>query len=327
MQNIASGYPQPPPAPQPDFAALGRAASSRKVAAPHRKAGAAAAAAHSHPAPAAAAAAGYSRSPMAQARRLCTSEDCPMAAMLEAMPNLCELEPPKSEQREPTADDRILLQRYEAVRPYADSVWGPASWTALEADILSLPERLDAHEFCLFKIYLALRARYLSCSACALHFEKAIKAMPNDAVHRTRAGLLKWLCDVHNDVNRRKQREPLSQDAVLEALNAKAAVKAGAHASFGSASGARPYSPGTAAGAAAAAKCGCGARSLEGLGDDNSPASAAAALALPAAPSSVLVPAAVLAGILLLAALASAARMLWWSRRSSRPRSRPSPRG
>jgi len=161
---------------------------------------------------------------VAAARRICTSDDCPMAAMLEAMPHLCDLEPPRSEQKKPDPEEAAMLQRYEAVKPYSDKIWGPASWTALEADILSLPERLDAHEYCLFKIYLALRARYLSCSACAIHFEKALKAMPNDAVHRTRAGLLRWLCGVHNEVNKRKQRQPLAEDEILAILNGKAAV-------------------------------------------------------------------------------------------------------
>jgi hypothetical protein len=147
-----------------------------------------------------------------------------MAAMLEAMPHLCDLEPPRSEQKKPDPEEAAMLQRYEAVKPYSDKIWGPASWTALEADILSLPERLDAHEYCLFKIYLALRARYLSCSACAMHFEKALKAMPNDAIHRTRAGLLRWLCGVHNEVNKRKQRQPLAEDEILAILNGKAAV-------------------------------------------------------------------------------------------------------
>jgi hypothetical protein len=159
--------------------------------------------------------------PAVQARHICTSEDCPMARMLEAIPNLCELEPPKCTQPQVAAEDRALLAAYGAIRPYHDSVWGPASWTALEADILSLPDELDEHEFCMFRIYLALRARYLSCAACALHFEAAIKAMPNDAVHRTRAGLLRWLCGVHNDVNRRKQRAPLPEREILDLLRAK----------------------------------------------------------------------------------------------------------
>lgn len=159
--------------------------------------------------------------PAAQARHICTSQDCPMARMLEAIPNLCELEPPKCTQAPVADEDKALLASYAAIRPYHDSVWGPASWTALESDILSLPDEVDEHEFCMFRVYLALRARYLACSACALHFEAAIKAMPNDAVHRTRAGLLRWLCGVHNDVNRRKRRAPLPETEILDLLRAK----------------------------------------------------------------------------------------------------------
>lgn len=158
----------------------------------------------------------------AQARRICTSEDCPMARMLEAMPTLCQLEPPKSAQPSVPPMTQVMLEQYAEVRPYSDKIWGPASWTALEADILSLPDTLDEHEFCLFRVYLALRARYLSCSACAMHFEAALKAMPNDGVHRTRAGLLRWLCAVHNDVNRRKQRAPLPEREILNLLRGKA---------------------------------------------------------------------------------------------------------
>jgi hypothetical protein len=195
----------------------------------------------------------------------------------------------------------MLLQRYESVRPYADTVWGPASWTALEADILSLPEKLDAHEFCLFKIYLALRARYLSCSACAIHFEKAIKAMPNDAVHRTRAGLLRWLCAVHNDVNKRKQREPLPESEILDILNAKAAVKAGATDPHRRQVGAPP---GDASHDALSSPATMNAGSMR---EEPQPRTAS---------STILVPAAALAGILLLAALASAARMLYSSKKT-----------
>lgn len=161
------------------------------------------------------------------ARRLCTSEECPMAQILESMPHLCEPEPPRAQQPALTDEDRAALARFEAVRPYGDSVWGPAAWTALQADILSLPRELDTHEFCMFKVYLALRARYLPCGACALHFEKALRQMPNHASMRTRAGLLRWITTVQNDVNRRKQREPLDQDAVIAALDAKAAAAAG----------------------------------------------------------------------------------------------------
>lgn len=242
---------------------------------------------------------------MAAARRICTSEDCPMATMLEAMPNLCDLEPPRSEQQPPSAEERALLTRYEAVKPYSDKVWGPASWTALEADILSLPEKLDAHEFCLFKIYLALRARYLSCSACAIHFERALKAMPNDTVHRTRAGLLRWLCGVHNDVNRRKQRQPMPEDEILAHMNEKAAVPNDEdedHTRHVTKARSEALSS-----AGACPSCSAHARLTP----------AAAAAVSSGSPPLLLTVAGVLAAALLLGALASSARMLSWGKRAS----------
>jgi hypothetical protein len=160
------------------------------------------------------------------ARSICTSEQCPMAQILQAMPHLCAPEPPREAQPPVAEEDRQMLARFAEVRPYADSVWGPAAWTALQADILSLPRELDAHEFCMFKVYLALRARYLPCSACALHFERHLRKMPNHATMRTRAGLLRWLTTVHNDVNRRKQRIPLPETQILDILHAKAAMRA-----------------------------------------------------------------------------------------------------
>lgn len=160
------------------------------------------------------------------ARSTCTSEQCPMAQILQAMPHLCAPEPPREAQPAVSEEDRAALARFAAVKPYADTVWGPAAWTALQADILSLPKELDAHEFCMFKVYLALRARYLPCSACALHFERHLREMPNHATMRTRAGLLRWLTTVQNDVNRRKQRQPLPEDEVLAKLREKAARRA-----------------------------------------------------------------------------------------------------
>jgi len=149
-----------------------------------------------------------------------------MAQILQAMPHLCAPEPPHEAQPAVSEEDRAALSRFAAVKPYGDNVWGPAAWTALQADILSLPKELDAHEFCMFKVYLALRARYLPCSACALHFERHLREMPNHATMRTRAGLLRWLTTVQNDVNRRKQRAALPEDEILAKLQEKAARRA-----------------------------------------------------------------------------------------------------
>lgn len=150
-----------------------------------------------------------------------------MSQLLHAMPSLCEPPPPLCHAKRQVVDpkEQAELASFAEVKAYPDSVWGPAKWTALESEILSLPEEIDQSEFCMFKTYLALNARYLPCSNCSRHFAEHIASMPNDKQIRTRAGMLKWLTMVHNDVNRRKHRELLSHEEIIETLNQKSQKK------------------------------------------------------------------------------------------------------
>lgn len=160
-------------------------------------------------------------------RSICTSDQCPMSQLLHAMPSLCEPPPPLCHAKQTAVDPETQAQMadFAKVGAYPDSVWGPAKWTALQSEILSLPEEIDQHEFCMFKTYLALNARYLPCSNCSRHFAEHLANMPNTREMRTRAGLLRWLTSVHNDVNRRKHREPLTHQQIVAVLNDKAAQK------------------------------------------------------------------------------------------------------
>jgi preprotein translocase subunit SecG len=150
-----------------------------------------------------------------------------MSQLLHAMPSLCEPPPPLCHAKQTVVDPETQAQLadFGKVGAYPDSVWGPAKWTALQSEILSLPEEIDQHEFCTFKTYLALNARYLPCTNCSRHFAEHLANMPNTREMRTRAGLLRWLTDVHNDVNRRKHRELLTHQQIVAVLNDKAAQK------------------------------------------------------------------------------------------------------
>lgn len=261
---------------------------------------------------------------LAHARRICTSDECPMAQIMESMPFLCEPEPPKAEQTPPTAADAAILSSFEKVKPYSDAVWGPAAWTSLQADILTLPKKIDAHEFCMFKIYLALRARYLPCSSCAIHFERHLKEMPNDATHRTRAGLLRWLTNVHNDVNRRKQRQKISEEEIVAILEGKAAIR-GEHEESSSSgesssgeegsSGEESDGPGGDDDTSNASFTNRQVRDMEANRPDGNspPASTPTSLAAKPSQTTVLVVVGVVGALLLLVGLGSATRMLSYS--------------
>jgi hypothetical protein len=154
------------------------------------------------------------------------SRTCDVVA--KAIPNLCEpLPQARVSQALPTPQEKAELAKFHEVKAYRDKVWGPALWTALEAMILSMPNSLDEQEFCSFKLYLALSARYMPCENCGRHFTQHLVDMPNTIAMRTRAGLIKWLTDVKNDVNRRNGKPILSVDEIVNLLSEKG--KGGEH--------------------------------------------------------------------------------------------------
>lgn len=149
-------------------------------------------------------------------------------AVTKALPNLCEpLPAARVSIPLPSPEEKALLAKFHDVKAYRDRVWGPALWTALEAMVLSLPNSLDEQEFCSFKLYLALSARYMPCENCGRHFTQHLAAMPNTLTIRTRAGVLKWLTDVKNDVNRRNSKPILGPDEIVTVLTEKGKGESG----------------------------------------------------------------------------------------------------
>jgi hypothetical protein len=164
---------------------------------------------------------------LSNVRSICTSDQCPMSQLLHAMPSLCEPPPSQCHSKRQVVEPKVLaeLEDFAKIKAYEGSVWGPAKWTALESEILTLPEEIDQHEFCMFKTYLALNARYLPCGNCSRHFAEHLANMPNTKEIRTRAGLLRWLTMVHNDVNKRKHAPILSHAQIIATLEDKAQKK------------------------------------------------------------------------------------------------------
>lgn len=143
-------------------------------------------------------------------------------AVTKALPNLCEPLPANRVSIPlPSPEEKAVLAKFHDVKAYRDRVWGPAMWTSLEANILSMPNSLSEQEFCSFKLFLALTARYMPCENCGRHFTQHLASMPNTLTIRTRAGLLKWLTDVKNDVNRRNNKVILNTDQIVAVLSEK----------------------------------------------------------------------------------------------------------
>lgn len=148
--------------------------------------------------------------------------------MFRAHPHLCD--PIPCDPVSPPDQDIARAKDFAELRPYEISSWADAWWRTLDSAARSLPDELDEHEFCTFKLFLMLSARYLPCGDCSTHFERAVSEIPNNALSRTRGGLLMWLSDTQSNVRRRQGRETLSHDEIIAAMNARASGGAAAAA-------------------------------------------------------------------------------------------------
>lgn len=79
--------------------------------------------------------------------------------------------------------------------------WGPQYWRVMHSVAFWYPtdptndQKQSAHAF-----YSALR-QLLPCAACRAHYEQILIVRPLDRAVQNRMSLVRWVIDVHNDVN------------------------------------------------------------------------------------------------------------------------------
>jgi hypothetical protein len=164
----------------------------------------------------------------AHADTICTSPSCPIGSLLHHNPGLCA---PLDESK-PLEADASLYDALHELPPYATSVWGP-EWIATENAILGMSDEISESDFCLFRVYLSLKARFMTCPNCQRHFRAALDAMPNDRLIRTRAGLLVWWTRLHNEVNARRHQHVHAPHEIIHGMRTRALDEARVTVSIG----------------------------------------------------------------------------------------------
>lgn len=92
-------------------------------------------------------------------------------------------------------------------------IWGSQAWHMIHCVALNYPENpteLDKQKYLGF--FNAL-ADTLPCEICGQHFKKEMEKRPPDL--KDRESLFNWTVDVHNAVNKRNGKRPLSYTEAL----------------------------------------------------------------------------------------------------------------
>ncbi|KZF21806.1 hypothetical protein L228DRAFT_239748 [Xylona heveae TC161] len=80
---------------------------------------------------------------------------------------------------------------------------GRSSWTLLHTISASYPEKANTTEQSEMKQFLSLFGKFYPCWICASDFQSWMTKKGNEPRVEGREGLGKWMCEAHNEVNRK----------------------------------------------------------------------------------------------------------------------------
>jgi hypothetical protein len=81
--------------------------------------------------------------------------------------------------------------------------WGPQAWHTLHVVAHSWPRSPSDDDREAMRAFLVLFARHLPCPVCRRHFQALLERSLDDAALASRASLVAFLNDAHNEVNAR----------------------------------------------------------------------------------------------------------------------------
>lgn len=101
-------------------------------------------------------------------------------------------------------------------------VWGPDAWTFLHSITLKYPDNPSITEKINYKQFFESLQNVLPCDSCCNHYKQNLRKHPlTEYVMSSRQQLIKWLIDIHNEVNIANGKPVLSYTQVLDIYKKK----------------------------------------------------------------------------------------------------------
>lgn len=97
------------------------------------------------------------------------------------------------------------------------TVWGPEAWTFLHSITLKYPDNPTITDKINYKQFFESLQYILPCDSCCHHYKQNLLKYPlTNYVMSNRRELIKWLIDIHNEVNTATNKPTLSYTQVLD---------------------------------------------------------------------------------------------------------------
>ncbi|RCK59511.1 Mitochondrial FAD-linked sulfhydryl oxidase ERV1 [Candida viswanathii] len=119
----------------------------------------------------------------------------------------------KKKSPQPTTEETSqpkLNFKYAQDEPPDVAQLGKSSWTILHSIAATYPEQPTTKQQADMKLFLSLFAGFYPCWFCAEDFQRYISK--NEPKTQTQDDLGKWLCEAHNDVNKKLNKPQFNCD-------------------------------------------------------------------------------------------------------------------
>mmetsp|Transcript_3158 Transcript_3158/g.9441 ORF Transcript_3158/g.9441 Transcript_3158/m.9441 type:complete len:215 (-) Transcript_3158:194-838(-) len=128
-------------------------------------------------------------------------------------PSAAALAPSAAAEAAPCAPGMLLSNGRPSFRD--PGVWGPPTWFFLHSVTLALPERVPPEQQREFSSLMLAMQKLLPCPGCSKHLVGHMREHPLEPHLGTRDGLVQWMIDIHNMVNRDIGKPELTKEEVL----------------------------------------------------------------------------------------------------------------
>lgn len=93
------------------------------------------------------------------------------------------------------------------------TIWGPPTWFFLHTVTLKYPDNPSDSDKNNFREFISVIGKNLPCDICRHNFFIHIKYHPlTDQILNSRTSLFKWMVDIHNSVNKLKNKREYSYE-------------------------------------------------------------------------------------------------------------------
>jgi hypothetical protein len=99
--------------------------------------------------------------------------------------------------------------------------WGPHGWYFLHSVTMNYPKNpSDKDKQIYFNFFKSLE-NVLPCEKCAYHYSQNLEKLPLEPALESRDTLVRWLINVHNEVNKETGKREYTYDEVIQEYTKK----------------------------------------------------------------------------------------------------------